>query len=274
MKQRKAVTRVESLIQDWSLPDGYEKVIVLGKHLCGPGTDAGIEFVRQHLPRVLGCVFATCCCCKLVGGAGALGAGTTLFSDLYFGSPDGPSGAARAAERCAPCDAPLAPTDENASAVAETTEPAKDAGEAKGELGTKEAARARDAARLAAAKEKARAAGKQLCRTFLRFGECSDGGACRFHHCMETDAEEGEEEHALFRRYRFPAMVAAGEGQGGGPQSTEAVYSSRFLRRVLPDVARATSWRNAVFNGKHHQTSAYSEVLEQARPLPLHSVAC
>ena len=61
LKARKAVTRVESLIQDYNLPDGYKNVVVLGKHLCGPGTDAGIEFVRRHLDVMLGCVFATCC---------------------------------------------------------------------------------------------------------------------------------------------------------------------------------------------------------------------
>ena len=36
LKQRAAVTRVESLIQDYTLPNGYDKVLVLGKHLCGP----------------------------------------------------------------------------------------------------------------------------------------------------------------------------------------------------------------------------------------------
>ena len=60
---RAGVTRVEGFIQDYTLPSCYRRAIVVGKHLCGPGTDAGIGFVERHLPSVLGCVFATCCCC-------------------------------------------------------------------------------------------------------------------------------------------------------------------------------------------------------------------
>jgi hypothetical protein len=45
--------------QDYELPAGCQRAIVIGKHLCGPGTDAAIEFVAARLPRVLGCVFAT-----------------------------------------------------------------------------------------------------------------------------------------------------------------------------------------------------------------------
>ncbi|EOD10521.1 hypothetical protein EMIHUDRAFT_215793 [Emiliania huxleyi CCMP1516] len=118
----RAVRRVEALIQDYSLPEGYSNVLVLGKHLCGPGTDAGIDF------------------------------------------------AARASEEA---------------------------------LGRKQSARAKEAARLAAAKDEARAAGKQLCRRFLRYGSCEDGGACRFHHCAA--APQGVEEDgfgSLFSKYR------------------------------------------------------------------------
>eukprot|EP00656_Telonema_subtile_P048935 TRINITY_DN5974_c0_g1_i1.p1 TRINITY_DN5974_c0_g1~~TRINITY_DN5974_c0_g1_i1.p1 ORF type:complete len:398 (-),score=61.40 TRINITY_DN5974_c0_g1_i1:68-1261(-) len=84
------VTRVESMIQEYELPDGYNKVVVIGKHLCGPGTDAGIQFVAKHAPRMLGCVFATCCCCKIVGDQGE-----RLFGELYFGE-------ARRQEGCPP----------------------------------------------------------------------------------------------------------------------------------------------------------------------------
>eukprot|EP00964_Phaeocystis_antarctica_P012224 scaffold6753_cov49-Phaeocystis_antarctica.AAC.3 len=51
-----------------------------------------------YLPSVLGCVFATCCCCKIVGGAGAHGEGARLFGDLHFGDAEGEEGAA-----CAEC---------------------------------------------------------------------------------------------------------------------------------------------------------------------------
>ena len=96
MKEKAMVTRVESLIQEYSLPDCYQRVLVLGKHLCGPGTDAGIEFVRKHLDRMIGCVFATCCCCKIVGGPGAGRDGANLFADLYFGERARMSNACRA----------------------------------------------------------------------------------------------------------------------------------------------------------------------------------
>ena len=79
LQARGAVRRVESLIQDFVLPEGYHNVLVLGKHLCGPGTYAGIDFVRRHLDRVLGCAFATCCCCKLVGGSGRARRGNRSF---------------------------------------------------------------------------------------------------------------------------------------------------------------------------------------------------
>lgn len=79
LKARKPLERVESLIQNYTLPEKYKNVIILGKHLCGPGTDAGIEFIRKAKDRVLGCVFATCCCCKLVREVGS-----GFFSDLYF----------------------------------------------------------------------------------------------------------------------------------------------------------------------------------------------
>lgn len=331
LKRRRAVTRVESLIQDYELPPGFERVLVLGKHLCGPGTDAGIAFVARHQPRVMGCVFATCCCCKLVGGVGALGAGTTLFADLYFrprgtaneagervpttGEPlalGDPSGAAveeggsvsscsgraeSAAPACIECepgkepedDAPALSASGEGATVGPTARPtvaqtARDEAQAQAARdeapattratpSAREMARARDAARLMAAKEKAKAVGKQLCRRFLRYGECSDGAACTLYHCLEGPDDDDDDAHSLFRRYRFPrkdsedgapewsdgsAVAAGAEGGGGGERGAS------FFSKVLPDVARATSWRNAVFNGKHEQTSAYAEVLDQA----------
>eukprot|EP00392_Amoebophrya_sp_AT5.2_P013927 g14060.t1 len=54
-------TRIES----WKLPERFRNVVVLGKHLCGPGTDAAIEFIRKNRDRVRGCAFATCCFNKI-----------------------------------------------------------------------------------------------------------------------------------------------------------------------------------------------------------------
>ena len=266
MKEKAMVTRVESLIQEYSLPDCYQRVLVLGKHLCGPGTDAGIEFVRKHLDRMIGCVFATCCCCKIVGGPGAGRDGANLFADLYFGESN---------VKCVPCNVDDENAAEAAAAAATTAE--QEAARANGEaIDRKEMARAKDRARLMAAKEQARQNGKQLCRRFLRYGCCDDGEGCRFYHCMSAppDAEmEGGEEFDgddLFRRYRFPTTTtnAAAEQQQQGESSSTAAadepIDGAFLRRVLPAVARATSWRNAVFNNQHTHTNAYSELLEEA----------
>lgn len=66
---RDRVERVESLIQEWSLPSEMQNAIVIGKHLCGFGTDAAIQFVQEACEKkscaVLGCLFATCCFCKI-----------------------------------------------------------------------------------------------------------------------------------------------------------------------------------------------------------------
>lgn len=301
--QRRAVTRVERRIQDYALPDGYERVLVLGKHLCGPGTDAGIDFVRQHRARILGCVFATCCCCKIVGGlAAAGGTGTTLFSELYFGGGGGDAGTGPA---CQPCEEeeqgvregsgpesrkrpspppsssspPAADANADADAVADAATDATASAAAATDavaaaattMSRKEAARARDAARLLAAKELARQAGKQLCRRFLRYGDCPDGTSCRFHHCTAEELEAAEagsvanlaadadEGLGLFRRYRAaeePTAAAAGGGVSAALPALSEAARPAFLRRALPDVARATSWRNAVFNAKHRQAMA------------------
>ena len=77
------VERVESLIQDYNLPEEYKRVIVIGKHLCGPGTDAGIDFICRHSDRMVGCVFATCCCCKITGAVGE-----EMFRRLYFSAAE------------------------------------------------------------------------------------------------------------------------------------------------------------------------------------------
>ena len=64
------VTRVECMIQNYTLPSTYRHVLVLGKHCCGTGTDAGIEFVNTYSSQIRGVVFATCCCCKIAHGLG------------------------------------------------------------------------------------------------------------------------------------------------------------------------------------------------------------
>ena len=51
-------------------------MIVLGKHLCGLGTDLSIDFIARNRGAVHGCVFATCCCNKISEDVG-------LFVDLY-----------------------------------------------------------------------------------------------------------------------------------------------------------------------------------------------
>jgi hypothetical protein len=298
LKDRKAVTRVERLIQDYVLPERYKNVIVLGKHLCGPGTDAGIEFVHQYLDRMLGCVFATCCCCKLVGGPGAGKGGATLFADLYF-APDAPNSSQAGGGPCEPCEPQEGATAEvpppppppvmgkNRLAGAEAGRKRAGAEAATGEcsvieteaaraneeaLGRKETARALDRARLTAAKEEAKKVGKQLCRRFLRYGMCDDGEACRFYHCAEApEAVAGDEQqdagHALFRRYRFARAAGPGDEDGGGTAEDAGVAATAngaFLREVLPTVARATSWRNQVFNSQLRSTSAYEELLDEA----------
>jgi hypothetical protein len=65
-----SVTRVECMIQNYTLPSTYKHVLVLGKHCCGTGTDAGIEFVKTYSSQIQGAVFATCCCCKIAHGFG------------------------------------------------------------------------------------------------------------------------------------------------------------------------------------------------------------
>ena len=65
-----SVTRVECMIQNYTLPSTYRHVVVLGKHCCGTGTDAGIEFVNTYSSQIRGVVFATCCCCKIAHGLG------------------------------------------------------------------------------------------------------------------------------------------------------------------------------------------------------------
>ncbi|CAD7953174.1 unnamed protein product [Amoebophrya sp. A25] len=67
---RKRLIRVpDTKIEDFVFNQGdYKNVIVVGKHLCGPGTDAAIRFMeRQTTDRIQGCVFATCCFNKITG---------------------------------------------------------------------------------------------------------------------------------------------------------------------------------------------------------------
>lgn len=62
------VSRVaDQKIEEWSMPPEYKRVVLLGKHLCGPGTDAAIAFIARERQRVAGCVFATCCFNKISG---------------------------------------------------------------------------------------------------------------------------------------------------------------------------------------------------------------
>ncbi|CAD7923866.1 unnamed protein product [Amoebophrya sp. A120] len=63
---RRNLIRVpDTRIEGYTLPSEYQSVIVIGKHLCGPGTDAAIEFIARNESRVAGCVFATCCFNKI-----------------------------------------------------------------------------------------------------------------------------------------------------------------------------------------------------------------
>ena len=212
LKSRGAVKRVESLIQDYDMPDGFSNALVLGKHLCGPGTDAGIDFVRRHLDRVVGCAFATCCCCKIVGGAGALGAGTQLFADVHFGaaSSSAAASASAAAPQCVPCDdSNGGGGDGGGDGVGGAHEGGGDAGEGDGN-----------------------AAG----------GEGRKGGGA------EVWAD-------------LSAAAAAAEGAGAGEDE------GGLFRRVLPAVARATSWRNASNNVAQQAsfaTAAYPEMQQEA----------
>jgi len=63
---RDMITRRVLDIRDFELPpnDGVS-TIVLGKHLCGLGTDCSIEFIVRQRSDVVGCVFATCCLNKI-----------------------------------------------------------------------------------------------------------------------------------------------------------------------------------------------------------------
>jgi hypothetical protein len=71
--------RTAGLIQDYHLDKQFKNALVVGKHLCGAGVDAAIEFCRKHADRTRGCVFATCCSCKIAEESAA-----SLFSKLYF----------------------------------------------------------------------------------------------------------------------------------------------------------------------------------------------
>ena len=236
LKSRGAVRRVESLIQDYDMPDGFNNALVLGKHLCGPGTDAGIDFVRRHLDRVLGCAFATCCCCKIVGGAGALGAGTQLFADLHFGTVP-TSTLAAAATQCVPCDDAGAGEDGGGGG---------DGGGDGGDGGN---------------------GGNG--------GYCGDGGA------EGGDGVEGGDGGAGGEGGDGSGSSKAGSRGGGGAEvwadlsaaaaaaegTREGEDEGGLFRRVLPAVARATSWRNASrnFAQQHsYSTAAYPEMLQQA----------
>jgi hypothetical protein len=74
---RARITRQTSDIRDFELPpDDGISTIVLGKHLCGLGTDCSIDFIVRERSDVVGCVFATCCLNKICEDAG-------LFVELY-----------------------------------------------------------------------------------------------------------------------------------------------------------------------------------------------
>ena len=199
LKGRGAVTRVESLIQDYTLPPGYSRVLVLGKHLCGPGTDAAIEFAATHRERVLGCVFATCCCCKLVGGTGTHGSGTDLFADLYFGRVDG-------VDVCAPCDDAEEPCPPDSRA------------------------------------ERSEAEAEGACA-----GSAVEMGAAPAWTGLVGAAAK-----------RLAAAVSVGAGEAEG----------EYLRRVLPEVARCTSWRNQVHNVSQHDKFSAISACAVARRVP------
>jgi len=199
MRRRNAVTRVECMIQDYDLPSGYERVLVLGKHCCGPGTDAGIDFVRKHIDRVRGAVFATCCCCKIAYGLGVrpienirgigggddaapLRDGTRFFGWMYFSTR-------------IPCQ----------SKVADEKEKIQQSGilDGKEEPGDRDGVRTLDG-------------------------------------CVQVDLD----------RYNgltgASAKRLAAAAEDGDPGESE----SDLFRRVLPEVARSTSWRNQARNAR------------------------
>jgi len=62
------ITRVDADIRDYTQPPNTTS-IVLAKHLCGLGTDYAIDYMR--LTPCVGCVLATCCCCKIASDAPA-----------------------------------------------------------------------------------------------------------------------------------------------------------------------------------------------------------
>ena len=224
LRERQAVTRVESLIQDYSLPPGYEHVLVLGKHLCGPGTDAGIDFVARHLDRIMGCCFATCCCCKLVGGAGALGAGLQLFAELYFVDELADDG--QTAAECQPVD------DDDGGSNSADGQAAADAG------GSSESAA--DGVNSAA----------------ITDDQSGDGG-----HAGGVGKKRGLPQWTGLTGSSARRLAAAASKKAAGESE------GAFLRRVLPEICRATSWRNQAYNAPQndkYSTASYPEMLQQA----------
>ena len=199
MRRRNAVARVECMIQDYDLPPGYERVLVLGKHCCGPGTDAGIDFVRKHIDRVRGAVFATCCCCKIACGLGvrpienirgigggddaALGDGARFFGSLYFSATRIP----------------------RQSKVADDEEKIQQSGSLDGNE------------------------------------EPSDrDGVHGLDGCVRVDLDRY---NGLTGASAKRLAAAAADGDPGESESD-------LFRRVLPEVARSTSWRNQVRNAR------------------------
>ena len=72
-----SVKRVEILIEEYVLPSEFNNAVVLGKHLCGVGTDAGIRFLESTKDKVLGTIWCTCCCNKITEEYGS-----SLFEEL------------------------------------------------------------------------------------------------------------------------------------------------------------------------------------------------
>jgi hypothetical protein len=248
LKRRNAVTRVESLIQDWELPPEAKNVLVLGKHLCGPGTDAGIDFVRAHLDRMLGCVFATCCCCKIVGGAAAKGEGTQLFADLYFGADQsGESG-----ESCVPCDHESGAVAQEAAAQ----EAAAQEAAAQVQATQVKAAQKEDAERESVAQEGAAPEPSVAAAGFA--------GAIRKKPRMgKAGGEDREAWTGLLGTTARRLAAAASETTGDAGEAVEETDGA-FFRRVLPEVARSTSWRNQVFNSEQQGVYSSAEMRVEA----------
>lgn len=197
---------------------------------------------------MLGCVFATCCCCKIVGGAGALGEGTRLFSGLYFGAKQGSSAHddAGAVVRCPPCVEEGVPG-EGASGDATAGRQGESQAESQGDVdevegltgsGMAEAGAVEGAVEVPlAGAERAEALRGSQADAGLQ-GAWADSGVEGAVGAEGSAAKGGDASWTGLSGLAAKRLAAAATA---GEESSSEV---EMLQRVLPEVARATSWRN------------------------------